>query len=148
VRRGQIAGYAISVLRQRKSRKRVDGRNSRKCPQNTGIGHCEQLLVGSVVAMGLQRKVLIEPIVEDARSASNDGLRLAPDNRARRPRERNARSKIQITADVCLLLVSQTAAQREIGARLPVILEEAAEIPLPHTCRGIAACDSQLRRLP
>src|SRR5262252_4936931 len=55
------------------------------------------------------------------------------------------RSKIQVAADVALVLVAQTVANCQIRPKLPVVLGKSAEIKLVNRSQWVAGGDRKLR---
>src|SRR3954465_11308047 len=64
--------------------------------------------------------------------------------RPRRPGDAHPRRKIQVAADIVLVLVTQTIAERHVRPVTPVILCEAAKIELADGRQGVAAIDREL----
>src|ERR1043166_9372287 len=62
------------------------------------------------------------------------------------PGETNTRRKVQVAADVGLVLITQAEAQGEIRSHFPVVLDEAAEIPLAHFRLRITGRQTKLTR--
>src|SRR5207247_10084422 len=63
----------------------------------------------------------------------------------RSPREGGPRREVPAAADVRLVLVAQSGAEREVRRHLPVVLHERRDVPLRHGGFGVAARDTELR---
>src|SRR4029079_16098418 len=111
--------------------------------EKIGIQDCKLLLVDAVEARGLHRQVLADALVNHPVAAANHRLRLLP---ARRPRKSETWTKVGITVDVRLVLVTQAETQGEVRPHFPVVLEETAEVPLLHLRFRIGGRQTKLAR--
>ena len=84
-------------------------------------GDGEGLLRNSIQPLERHQIILRESVIEDAGAGTDNGLRRAA-SAAQPPGEAD------VIADHILGLITQAAAQYHVGAQLPVILDEAAEI--------------------
>jgi len=76
---------------------------------------------GQRAPLSLQRQVLAEPFIEHSEAAANDSLRCSSSTGPRRPCKRETRTEIQIVADVRLVLISKTKAQRQPLVHTPIV---------------------------
>src|SRR6185295_7766037 len=102
-------------------------------------------LVGAVQSIGSQRQVLADAIIENAETAADGGLRrMLRIGRARLPGKAEPWGKIQIAADVVLVLITQPKTQHKVGSHSPIILSKAAKVYLAHSGLRITGRDCQL----
>ena len=129
----------------RLGRQRRDGWRVRKRIQQDGISNDELFLTYSVQPISRQRETFADSIVEDTKTAANRGLRgMLAARWSRRPGKAKARRKIEITADVVLIFVTKSEAQRKVRPHFPIVLPESAKVPLINAGHRISGGDGEL----
>src|SRR5690606_9309485 len=88
-----------------------------------------------------------ESIVKDAEAAAEDRLGRARPTCPRCPRERESGRKVQVVADIGLVLIPQAKTQCKAGCNPPVIGNEQPVICPRNLLQGFTGSDRKLRRV-
>ena len=114
--------------------------------RSKGSVTCSLNHVDAIEAIRLKRGALIEPVVEEAGAEANHHLRrLRAVSGAGRPRNSDARCKVQLAVRVRLRLVAQTITERQVWSDAPIILNKHAVICLTDIGERISGVESERR---
>ena len=133
---GRVRCGACGHLRQL-----ARGRNGGK---EVGIGDDILRLVHAIQTLGFENLAFLKPVVENAESGADDGLRAAA--MAECPGESHSWGEIGVIVNGILRLVAESEVERHVGAKAPLVLRVEPQVHPIDRGDGISGRERELAR--